>query len=136
MGLENKIGKTYNVFKLLSEHNINVDTIVQSFGENINKNLSFTIKTTDLNETLAILNDNIENLTAKEIIHFDNLSKVSIVGIGMTNRTGIASKMFEALYEQNINMHLISTSEIKITVLVNQDEADLAVKSIHKKFFM
>jgi aspartate kinase len=136
MGLENKIGKTYNVFKLLSEHNINVDTIVQSFGENINKNLSFTIKTTDLNETLRILNDNLESITAKEIIHFDNLSKVSIVGIGMTNRTGIASKMFEALYEQNINMHLISTSEIKITVLINQDEADLAVKSIHKKFFI
>lgn len=136
MGLENKIGKTYNVFKLLSEHNINVDTIVQSFGENINKNLSFTIKTTDLAETLKILNDNLQDLTAKEIIHFDNLSKVSIVGIGMTNRTGIASKIFEALYEQNINMHLISTSEIKITVLVNQDEADLAVKSIHKKFFI
>lgn len=136
MGLENKIGKTYNVFKLLSEHNINVDTIVQSFGENINKNLSFTIKTTDLNETLKILNDNLESIKAKEIIHFDNLSKVSIVGIGMTNRTGIASKMFEALYEQNINMHLISTSEIKITVLINQDEADLAVKSIHKKFFI
>ncbi len=135
MGLENKIGKTYNVFKLLSEHKINVDTIVQSFGENINKNLSFTIKNSDLEETLKILNENLEYLTAKEIIHFDNLSKVSIVGIGMTNRTGIASKMFEALYEQNINMHLISTSEIKITVLVNQEEADLAVKSIHDKFF-
>lgn len=135
MGLENKIGKTYKVFKLLSEHNINVDTIVQSFGESINKNLSFTIKTADLNETLKILNDNLEYLTAREIVHFDNLSKVSIVGIGMTNRTGIASKMFEALYEKNINMHLISTSEIKITVLVNQDEAEVAVKALHDKFF-
>ena len=135
MGLENKIGKTYKVFKLLSEHNINVDTIVQSFGESINKNLSFTIKTADLNETLKILNDNLEYLTAREIVHFDNLSKVSIVGIGMTNRTGIASKMFEALYEKNINMHLISTSEIKITVLVNQDEAKVAVKALHDKFF-
>lgn len=135
MGLENKIGKTYKVFKLLSEHNINVDTIVQSFGESINKNLSFTIKTAELNETLKILNDNLEYLTAREIVHFDNLSKVSIVGIGMTNRTGIASKMFEALYEKNINMHLISTSEIKITVLVNQDEAEVAVKAIHDKFF-
>lgn len=135
MGLENKIGKTYKVFKLLSEHNINVDTIVQSFGESINKNLSFTIKTAELNETLKILNDNLEYLAAREIVHFDNLSKVSIVGIGMTNRTGIASKMFEALYEKNINMHLISTSEIKITVLVNQDEAEVAVKAIHDKFF-
>lgn len=135
MGLENKIGKTYKVFKLLSEHNINVDTIVQSFGESINKNLSFTIKTAELDEALKILNDNLEYLTAREIVHFDNLSKVSIVGIGMTNRTGIASKMFEALYEKNINMHLISTSEIKITVLVNQDEAEVAVKAIHDKFF-
>lgn len=135
MGLENKIGKTYSVFKLLSEHNINVDTIVQSFGENINKNLSFTIKSTDLNEALKILNDNLELLSAKEIRHFDNLSKVSIIGLGMTQRTGIASKMFEALYENNINMHLISTSEIKITVLVNQDESDIAVKAIHDKFF-
>ncbi len=135
MGLENKIGKTYKVFNLLAKHKINVDTIVQSFGESINKNLSFTIKSSDLKETIKILEDNLEYLTAREIIHFDNLSKVSIVGIGMTHRTGIASKMFEALYEENINMHLISTSEIKITVLVNQDEADRAVKAIHKKFF-
>lgn len=82
-----------------------------------------------------MLNENKEYLKAQEILHFDNLSKVSIVGIGMTNRTGIASKMFEALYEENINMHLISTSEIKITVLVNQDEAERAVKAIHDKFF-
>ena len=135
MGLENKIGKTYKVFKLLAEHKINVDMIVQSFGESINKNISFTIKTTDLSETMQILEKNLEYLTAKEIIHYENLSKVSIVGIGMTDRTGIASKMFEALYEKNINMHLISTSEIKVTVLVNQDEADEAVKSIHDKFF-
>lgn len=135
MGLENKIGKTYKVFDLLAQHKINVDTIVQSFGESINKNLSFTIKTTDLPKALEVLESNLDYLTAREIIHFDNLSKVSIVGIGMTNRTGIASKMFEALYDENINMHLISTSEIKVTVLVNQDEADRAVKAIHDKFF-
>ena len=81
------------------------------------------------------MEDNLDYISAKEIISFDNLSKVSIVGIGMTNRTGIASKMFEALYDQNINMHLISTSEIKVTVLVNQNEADNAVKAIHDKFF-
>ena len=135
MGLENKIGKTYKVFNLLAEHKINVDTIVQSFGESINKNLSFTIKTADVPEAVELLESNLEYISAREIICFDNLSKVSIVGIGMTNRTGIAAKMFEALYEQNINMHLISTSEIKVTVLVNQDEADNAVKAIHNKFF-
>ena len=135
MGLDNKIGKTYNVFNLLAEHKINVDTIVQSFGESINKNLSFTIKTADLQKTMEILESNLDFLTAREVIHFDNLSKISIVGIGMINRTGIAAKMFEALYEQNINMHLISTSEIKVSVLVNQDEADMAVRAIHDKFF-
>ncbi len=135
MGLENKIGKTYEVFDILAKNNINVDTIVQSFGESTNKNLSFTIKTVNLAKTLEVLEANLEYLNAKEIIHFDELSKVSIVGIGMTDRTGIASKMFESLYEQNINMHLISTSEIKVSVLVKQDEADRAVKAIHDKFF-
>ena len=135
MGLENKIGKTYKVFDILAKHKINVDTIVQSFGESINKNISFTIKTVDLAKTMEVLENNLDKISAREIIHFDNLSKVSIVGIGMTDRTGIAAKMFEALYEQNINMHLISTSEIKVSVLVNQDEADNAVKAIHDKFF-
>ena len=135
MGLENKIGNTYKVFKLLAEHNINVDTIVQSFGESINKNLSFTIKHKDEDEAVQLLEENLDYLSAREIVHKDNFSKVSIVGIGMTNRTGIASKMFEALYEENINMHLISTSEIKVSVIVNQDEADRAVNAIHKKFF-
>ena len=135
MGLENKIGKTYKVFDILAKHKINVDTIVQSFGESINKNISFTIKTVDLAKTMEVLENNLDRISAREIIHFDNLSKVSIVGIGMTDRTGIAAKMFEALYEQNINMHLISTSEIKVSVLVNQDEADNAVKAIHDKFF-
>ena len=135
MGLENKIGKTYKVFDLLAKHKINVDTIVQSFGESINKNISFTIKTVDLPKTLEILERNLDYLSAHEIIHFDGLSKVSIVGIGMTDRTGIASKMFEALFEENINMHLISTSEIKVSVLVNQDESEKAVKAIHDKFF-
>ena len=135
MGLENKIGNTYKVFKLLAQHNINVDTIVQSFGESINKNLSFTIKSKDEEETVQVLEENLEYLSAREIVHINNFSKVSIVGIGMTNRTGIASKMFEALYKENINMHLISTSEIKVSVLVNQDEADRAVKAIHSKFF-
>lgn len=135
MGLENKIGNTYKVFKLLADHNINVDTIVQSFGESINKNLSFTLKSIDETEAVQVLEENLEYLSAREIVHVNNFSKVSIVGIGMTNRTGIASKMFEALYEENINMHLISTSEIKVSVLVSQDEADRAVNAIHKKFF-
>lgn len=135
MGLENKIGRTYNVFKLLADNDINVDVIVQSFGENVNKNLSFSIKTNDLDNALKLLNENLDKIGAREIRHFDDLSKISIIGVGIANKTGVAADMFEALYENNINMHMISTSEIKISVLVDRDESDKAVNAIHQKFF-
>ena len=88
-----------------------------------------------LNKTLQILEENKEELNIKEILHCENLSKVSIVGVGIANKPGVASDMFEALYKNNINMHMISTSEIKISVLVDSSEADLAVKAIHEQFF-
>ena len=135
MGLENRIGKTYNVFKLLADNDINVDVIVQSFGENVNKNLSFSIKTADLDNAIKLLNDNLDKIGAREVRHFDNLSKISIIGVGIANKTGVAADMFEALYENNINMHMISTSEIKISVLVDREESDKAVNAVHKKFF-
>lgn len=135
MGLENKIGRTYNVFKLLADNDINVDVIVQSFGENVNKNLSFSIKTSDLEDAVKILNDHINEIGAREIRYFDNLSKISIIGVGIANKTGVAADMFEALYENNINMHMISTSEIKISVLVDREDSNKAVNAIHKKFY-
>ena len=135
IGLENKIGRTYEVFKLLAENSINVDVIVQSFGEHINKDIAFTIKMSDLKRTLEILENNKEKLNVKEILHCENLSKISIIGVGIANKPGVAAQMFEALYENNINMHMVSTSEIKISVLVNYTEAELAVQAIHKKFF-
>ena len=135
VGLENKIGRTYQLFKVLSENLINVDVIVQSFGEHITKDIAFTVKMNDLNKTLEILEENKDNLKIGQILHCENLSKVSVIGLGIANKPGIASDMFEALYENNINMHMVTTSEIKISVLVNSDEADMAVKAIHDKFF-
>ena len=135
VGLDNKIGKTYELFKLLSDNNINIDIIVQAFGETSIKNITFTVKMTDLNRTLKILNENKDRLNAKEILHAENLSKVSIVGVGIANKPGVAADMFEALYEKNINMHMITTSEIKISVLVNIEDANIAVNAIHEKFF-
>ncbi len=135
VGLENKIGKTYELFKILSKNLINVDIIVQSFGEHITKDIAFTVKMNDLQKTLDVLEENKEVLGAQEILHSENLSKVSIIGVGIANKPGVAADMFEALYENNINMHMISTSEIKISVLVNSEEADLAVRAIHDKFF-
>lgn len=135
IGLENKIGRTYKVFKLLSENNINVDTIVQSAGEHAMKDISFTVKNTETKKVLKILNENLIEIGAKEITHCDKLSKISIVGVGIVNNPGVAAKVFEALYENNINMHMVSTSEIKISVLVNKKEANLALKAIHDKFY-
>ena len=135
VGLENKIGRTYSLFKLLSEHSINVDVIVQSFGEHITKDLAFTVKMNDLPKTLEVLEQNKEAISAKEILHCENLSKVSIIGVGIANKPGVAADMFEALYENNINMHMVTTSEIKISVLVDANKADLAVKALHEKFF-
>ena len=89
----------------------------------------------DLTKTLEVLEENKEKLKLEQILHCENLSKVSVIGLGIANKPGVASGMFEALYENNINMHMISTSEIKISVLVNSQEADMAVRAIHKKFF-
>ena len=135
VGIANKIGKTYTLFKLLSENDINVDIIVQSFGEHISKDISFTVKMKDLPKTLQVLEENKTVLNAQEILHCEDLSKVSIIGVGIANKPGVAASMFEALYEDNINMHMISTSEIKISVLVNSKDADNAVRAIHNKFF-
>ena len=135
MGIENKIGKTYEVFDLLAKNNINVDIIIQSFGEHVMKTLSFTVAKSNLKETLLILEENKNSIEVKEIQHDDELSKISIVGVGMVNNPGVASKVFEALYENNINIHMISTSEIKISVVVNRKDADAGIKAIHDKFF-
>ena len=129
------INEKCNNFERRIKNSINIDVIVQSFGEHITKDIAFTVKMNDLEKTISILEENKENLKIKNILHCENLSKISIVGMGIANKPGVASDMFEALYENNINMHMITTSEIKISVLVNSNEADLAVKAIHKKFF-
>lgn len=134
IGKNNKIGRIYRVFQLLSDYDINVDMIVQAFGEHMSKDISFTIKEKDLELTLELLNQNADTFDIKEIKSCKKLSKVSIVGIGISNNSGVAATLFEVLYENNINMHMISTSEIKISVLVNSNVAENALKAIHHKF--
>ena len=135
VGLENKIGETYKLFKVLSDNNINLDVIMQSFGEYVTKDIAFTVEMGSLDKTLKVLEDNREYLGYKDVYHTENLSKVSIVGTGIANKPGVATQMFEALYENNINMHMVTTTEIKISVLVETSEADTAVRAIHNKFF-
>ncbi len=135
VGISNKIGQTYKLFKVMADNLINIDVIVQAFGETVKQNVAFTVKMTQLEKTLKVLEEHKEELNIEQVIHTDNLSKVSIIGIGINNKPGVAADMFEALYKENINMHMVSTSEVKISVLVDVDDADRAVRAIHKKFF-
>lgn len=134
IGKTNKIGRIYKVFSLLADNNINVDIIVQAFGEHISKDISFTVKENDLEEALEILHEHAKEFDIEEIKSSTGMSKVSIVGIGIANNPGVAATMFEVLYENNINMHMISTSEIKISVLVNSNVAETALNAIHERF--
>jgi aspartate kinase len=132
--IEDKPGMAFKVFSLLAGKGINVDIILQSIGREGMKDISFTVSEGNLDKTVAILNDNKETLCFEEVKTSTDYSKVSIVGSGMVNNPGVASTMFEALYDANINIHMISTSEIKVSVLVNKNNADDAVRAIHSKF--
>lgn len=130
----NKLGRIDKVFRLLADYNINVDIIVQAFGEHIAKDISFTVKENDLEKALEILQEHASKFDIQEITSSIGMSKVSIVGIGIANNPGVAATLFEVLYENNINVHMISTSEIKISVLVNSNVAERALNAIHNKF--
>ncbi len=132
--IEDKPGMAFKVFSLLASSGINVDIILQSIGRDGMKDISFTVSEGNLDKTVEILNDNKEALCFEEVKTSTEYSKVSIVGSGMVNNPGVASTMFEALYDANINIHMISTSEIKVSVLINKKNADRACNVIHEKF--
>ena len=135
-GVEDVPGKAFTVFALISKEDIGVDIILQSIGNNGKKDISFTVKESDLDRTLAVLEENKDTICADEIKYTKDVSKVSIVGAGMVNNAGVATKMFEALYNAHINISMISTSEIKISVLVDQKDAERAVNAVHDKFLL
>lgn len=134
-GVEDTPGKAFQVFSLLSKNGIGVDLIIQSIGGDGHKDISFTTTEGDLDKTLEILKENDNIIKAKDIKWSKDVSKVSIVGAGMVNNVGVATKMFEALYNEHININMIATSEIKISVLVDRKDAEKAVVAIHDKFF-
>ena len=136
VGLEDKPGIAFKVFSLLAKKNINVDVILQSIGRGGKKDISFTVTKNHLSEALELLEAEKDSLCYEEVTHREDISKVSIVGAGMVNNPGVAAKMFEALYDANINIHMISTSETKISVLINVANAEKAVQAIHDKFLI
>ncbi|MBO5008704.1 MAG: aspartate kinase [Clostridia bacterium] len=132
--LKDEPGIAFKIFSLLAKNGINVDIILQSIGREGFKDISFTVSESNAEKAEEILTAEKSYLGFEDIKISTNFSKVSIVGSGMVNNPGVASKMFEALYDANINIHMIATSEIKVSVLVNKDNADAAVKAIHDKF--
>ena len=132
--IEDKPGMAFKVFSLLASKKINVDIILQSIGREGKKDISFTVSEDNLQKTVEILEENKERLSFEELKTSNEVSKISIVGSGMVNNPGVACTMFEALYDANINIHMISTSEIKVSVLINKKNADKAMNVIHDKF--
>ena len=135
VGLADEPGIAFKIFSLLAKKKINVDIILQSIGRNSSKDISFTVARSDAEEARAILEENRDYIGFQSIEVNTQVAKVSIVGAGMVNNSGVACKMFEALSSAGINISMISTSEIKVSVLVDERDADRAVQAIHDRFF-
>ena len=135
INLPDEPGVAFRVFSLLAKHKINVDIILQSVGKNSQKSISFTIPQSAAEEAERVLRANQDNLGFEAVSVNTSVAKVSIVGAGMASNAGVAARMFEALASAGINIRMISTSEIKISVLINEEDSDKAVKAIHAKFF-
>ena len=134
IGLHDIPGIAFKVFNLLGSQGISVDIILQSVGRDGTKDISFTVDRKNLDEALKVLEANMSKLTAERIEHEENVAKVSVVGAGMMTDPGVAAKMFEALYNADINIKMIATSEIRITVLIDEASADAAARAVHNAF--
>lgn len=134
VNIDDTPGKAFRVFSLLAKKNINVDVILQSIGRESKKDITFTVSKAHLDPALELLNENLETLGAESVSYNKDISKVSIVGSGMVSNPGVAAMMFEALFDAHINIHMISTSEIKVSVIIDECNAEAAVRAIHEKF--
>lgn len=134
IGLKNEPGIAFKVFDLLAKKNINVDMILQSIGREDTKDISFTVDDSQAKEAVDLLKENQDRLTFQKLVEEENVAKLSIVGAGMQSNAGVAAKMFEALYDVGVNIRMISTSEIRITVLIDIDDVKVAMRAVHDKF--
>ena len=133
-GLADRPGTSLAIFSRIAQRAVAVDMIVQNVGEHGKADISFTVTRDDLRTTLAAVQEAAAELGATDWTHLDSVSKVSVVGLGMARQTGVADRMFRSLAEANINIQMITTSGIKISVLVNREQADEAVRTVHRAF--
>ena len=132
--LEDKPGIAFKIFNKLAQAKINVDIILQSIGRNNTKDITFTVSQDNREDAVAVVEALKDTLDFKAVTYDEQVSKVSIVGAGMESNPGVAAKMFEALFDAGINIRMISTSEIKVSVLIDENQADEAVIAVHDKF--
>lgn len=135
IGVPDKPGLAFKMFSKLAAKDVNIDIILQSVGRDGTKDISFTVAKDKLKDALNAVESFMPTLNAQSVESDDKVAKISIVGAGMESHSGFASKMFEALYDSQINIQMISTSEIKVSVLIDIEDADRAVSAIHSKFF-
>lgn len=134
VGLDDTPGVAFKVFNKLAQAKVNIDIILQSVGRDGTKDITFTVTEDQAKEAVAAIESMRDVLTFKSVTSDNSITKVSIVGAGMETHPGVAAKMFEALSDANINIQNISTSEIKISVLIDEKDADRAVVAVHDKF--
>ena len=135
VGFPNQPGMNYKILTQLSKAKIPVDIILQCLGRNNTQDMSFTIKKEDLKQSMDILQAQRDLIAYERLSYNDNVAKLSIVGAGMAFNSGVAASMFEALYECGVNIDMVSTSEIKISVLIDKKHKEKAMQSVHDKFF-
>ena len=134
IGLKDTPGVAFRLFDVLAKKNINVDVILQSIGRAGTKDISFTVDDKDLDDAMAVLDENKARLGYQELHSERNIAKLSIVGAGMMSNPGVAAKMFESLYNEGVNINMISTSEIRVTVLINEKDGVRAMNAVHDAF--
>ena len=134
IGLQDRPGIAFRVFDVLAKAGINLDVIIQSIGRDNTEDISFTLPDDRFDEAVQILNDNKEWLTFQSMDVERDIAKLSIVGSGMMSNPGVAAKMFEALYNSNVNINMISTSEIRVTVIIDEKDAVRATNAVHEAF--
>ncbi len=134
VGLRDNPGTAFKLFNALAQAKINVDIILQSVGRDGTKDITFTVSEDQCKDAIEAVEKLADFFNYSKLVHDESVAKVSIVGTGMETHPGVASKMFEALYDADINIHMISTSEIKVSVLIDVEEADRAVNAVHDAF--
>ncbi len=133
-GMRDDADSTFRLMNLLAQHSINVDVMIQSIGKDGTKSVSFTLNRSELGEALELINGNLDYLGAKKVSSRENVAKVSVVGAGVSTNPGVAARMFGALASAGINSGMVTSSEIRITAVIREEDADRAMRAIHEAF--